>query len=103
MWYPPTDVKETKDTMIVTVEPAGMHQSQLNASLNNRQLTISYIRRDVATHHTYQQMGNRYGEFRTAVDLPSPVNPDGVKASCSGSLLDVVLTKLTPRSTVTTG
>lgn len=103
VWCPPTDVTETKDTLVVTVKIAGMEQSQFNISLQKRKLTIAGIRGDVACPQAYHQMGVRYGEFRTEVEVPAGVDPDSLEANYSGGFLEVVLLNIRSCVTATAG
>jgi HSP20 family molecular chaperone IbpA len=89
--------------LVVTVKIAGMEQSQFNISLQKRKLTIAGIRGDVACPQAYHQMGVRYGEFRTEVEVPAGVDPDSLEANYSGGFLEVVLLNIRSCVTATAG
>lgn len=93
LWRPPTDVYETDSYVIVKVEIAGMTEDDFNISLSNRTLTVSGFRRDPADKLAYQQMEIAYGEFRTQVYLPWPIDEDNVEAIYEDGFLQVVLPK----------
>jgi HSP20 family protein len=98
IWVPTTDVYETDDQVVVQVEIAGTKQSDLSVSLHDRRLTISGTRIDHGpAHRAYHQLQVRYGEFRTAVDLPVAVDEVHVDAEYSDGFLRIVLPKLRPR------
>ncbi|MGQ9628015.1 MAG: Hsp20/alpha crystallin family protein [Anaerolineae bacterium] len=93
LWRPPTDVYETDSYVIVKVEIAGMAEDDFNISLSNRTLTVSGFRRDPADKLAYQQMEIAYGEFRTQVYLPWPIDEDNVEAIYKDGFLQVALPK----------
>jgi HSP20 family protein len=92
IWRPPTDVFELEDRLVVVVEIAGMHDGEFNVVLQDRRLMISGVRqRAVRERMAYHQMEVRYGEFRTEVSLPWPVNREGVSATYREGFLRVEL------------
>jgi len=97
-WRPPTDVYETDDCVVVSVEIAGMEEGQFTISLSDRNLIITGVRHDpVAEAHgltlSYQQMEIRYGEFKTEVYLPWAIVEDEIEATYEDGFLTVVLPK----------
>ena len=97
-WRPPTDVYETDDCVVVSVEIAGMEEGQFTISLSDRNLIITGVRHDpVAEAHgltlSYQQMEIRYGEFKTEVYLPWATVEDEIEATYEDGFLTVVLPK----------
>lgn len=92
VWQPPTDVFELDDRMIVMVEIGGMRDGEFNVVLQDRRLTISGVRTP-AVHErmAYHQIEVRYGEFRTEVSLPWPVNREAVSALYRDGFLRVEL------------
>jgi len=93
VWRPPTDVYETDDSVVVVVEIAGLDQGDYTITLSGRTLLISGERRDPAEKLTYQQMEIRHGRFRTQVNLPWALEPQGQQASYANGFLKVVLAK----------
>jgi len=92
VWRPPTDVFELEDRLVVVVEIAGMRDGEFNVTLQDRRLTISGVRRrTVKERIAFHQMEVRYGEFRTEVTLPWPVNREGVAATYKEGFLRVEL------------
>lgn len=92
VWRPPTDVFESEDRLIVLVEIGGMRDGEFNVVLHDRRLLISGVRRRVSTERVaYHQMEVLYGEFRTEVTLPWPVNREGVTAIYREGFLRVEL------------
>jgi HSP20 family protein len=94
-WRPPTDVFELDDRLVVVVEIAGMRDGEFNVVLQDRRLLITGVRRRVARERiAFHQMEVRYGEFRTSISLPWPVDRDRVLATYKDGFLRVEL----PRS-----
>jgi len=92
IWRPPTDVFELEDRLVVLVEIAGMRDGEFNVVLQDRRLMISGVRRRVVRERiAYHQMEVRYGEFRTEVSLPWPVDRDSVAATYREGFLRVEL------------
>jgi HSP20 family protein len=95
VWRPPTDVFEMEDRLVVLVEVAGMRDGEFNVALQERKLVISGVRRRmVADRMAFHQMEVRYGEFRTAISLPWPVERAQVSAKYKDGFLRVELPRL---------
>lgn len=90
---PPTDVYETDDAIVVTVEIAGLQEEDFQISLSNRALTISGERRDPAEKLAYLQMEIDYGHFMTQVHLPWSVEAEGIEAAYDQGFLKIRLDK----------
>jgi len=97
IWRPPTDVYETDECAIVTVEIAGLSEGDYQVTLTGRLLIISGERRDPAAKLAYQQMEIRYGRFRTQVLLPWALDLTKQSASYENGFLSVVLRKAQAR------
>ncbi|MDY6874851.1 MAG: Hsp20/alpha crystallin family protein [Chloroflexota bacterium] len=95
-WQPPTDVYEDNAGLVVQVEIAGMRAEDFSISLAGQTLVIAGGRIDSASKQTYHQMEIRFGEFRTEVYLPWPVEPEDVEANYEDGFLKVRL--LRPRA-----
>jgi HSP20 family protein len=97
VWRPPTDVYETSDSVVVTVEIAGLSEGDYEISLTGRLLDVQGERRDPLEKLAYQQMEIRYGRFRTQVQLPWALEPLGQCATYERGLLRIVLHKAQTR------
>jgi HSP20 family protein len=97
IWRPPTDVYETDDCAVVTVEIAGLSDGDYAVSLSGRTLVVSGERRDPAEKLAYQQMEIRYGRFRTEVYLPWALDAAGQQATYESGLLRITLRKAQSR------
>ena len=94
VWVPPTDVFETEDQIVVQVEVAGVKQSDLTVSLQERRLIVTGTRSDHGpSQRAYQQMQVRFGDFSTEVELPAPVDESGIEATYVDGFLRIVFPK----------
>ena len=93
IWRPPTDLFETEDALIVSIEIAGMLEGSLSVSIADRELTVSGFRQRSETRGAYHQMEIRYGEFRTDVHLPTVVDEDRIEGSYNDCFLTVTMPK----------
>lgn len=91
-WHPPTDVYETDGRLIVIVEIAGMRDSDFNVTLHGQRLTISGVRQRITqADSAFHQLEIAFGEFRTTVSVPWPVQRDAVAATYRDGFLRVEL------------
>ena len=103
-WSPPTDVYETETSFVVRVEVAGMRQSDFSINIEKNYLVISGVRADLpactcagtSERRAYHQMEIRFGEFSTAIELPSEVGVEKAEAEYEDGFLTVVLPKKKP-------
>jgi HSP20 family protein len=94
-WSPPADVSETKGDLRVQVELPGVQPRHIRIDLCEGVLTIRAerppdpaLQRDQA-----QQVECRYGSFVRRLTLPSPVDPERLRATYRDGVLDVRLPK----------
>jgi HSP20 family molecular chaperone IbpA len=96
-WHPPTDVIVKGERVIVLVEVAGMQHSEFNIFLHEQHLAISGTRPTCPTSNAaYHQMEVRYGDFRTDVMLPWPVDENAINATYNDGFLCVELPRSKP-------
>lgn len=95
-WQPPTDLYEMDEKFIIRVEIAGMNKEEFCVSLENNILTISGSRPDMPLRRSFHQMEIMFGDFKTAVELPSPVDADQVTAEYRDGFLNIHLPKIQP-------
>jgi HSP20 family molecular chaperone IbpA len=97
VWHPPTDVYEVEGGAVVIIEVAGMAGGEFSLILQNRTLVITGHREDANEKQTYRQMEIHYGEFRSEVELPWPVDVDRIETSYSDGFFKVILRKIEPK------
>jgi HSP20 family protein len=96
-WHPPTDVLVENNRLIVVVEIAGMRSGDFHVTFANQHLTISGLRSAKEHGHAaYHQLEVRYGEFRTDVILPWPVDAEKIIAHYEDGFLQVELSRAKP-------
>ena len=97
VWHPATDVYETDTAIVVRVELAGMHKSDLTIVIDRNILSITGIRQDTDEKKAFHQMEIPFGEFKTEIKLNRPVDPEKVEAEYQNGLLFVTLPITEPR------
>lgn len=92
VWRPPTDVMEEENRLVVLVEVAGMRRGEFHVALDSQRLIISGARpRPIETPTAYHQLEVRYGEFRTEVSLPWPIDDEQITAEYEDGFLRIEL------------
>ena len=95
VWRPPTDLIETDDRYLVSVEVAGLHQEELSITYHREYLVISGTREGIlAKNGAFHQMEINRGDFATEIRLHAPVDLDATKAVYARGLLTVTLPKI---------
>ena len=83
-----------ENQLVVLVEIAGMQRGEFNVMLDERQLTISGVRRPLLdTKPAFHQLEVRHGEFRVDISLPWLVDESRVEALYDDGFLRVELPK----------
>ncbi len=95
VWRPSTDVYETTEKLIVIVELAGVEEEDMAVTLFSDLLVIEGRREQAlfSEMNACHQLGIKYGDFRSEVHVPFPVDDGKVKAEYKNGLLTVILTK----------
>ncbi len=95
VWRPPTDVYETPDELIVVIELAGVAEDDMAVTLFSDLLVVEGRRQCIFTEmNACHQLGIKYGDFRSEVHIPLPVDSEKVSAEYKNGLLKVILKKL---------
>jgi HSP20 family protein len=95
-WHPPTDLYETEDSYLVRIEIAGMNTEEFVISLADQRLEVSGIRPDLPMPRGYHQMEIPYGNFRTVIQLPTPVEVEQVLAEYEDGFLIITMPRVKP-------
>ena len=90
-WMPATDVYETEDKVVVTVELPGMRAEDVEVSVEDSTLTISGRREfsDEVKEEHYHRIERRYGSFSRAITLPPQVDTAAVDAGFADGVLTI--------------
>jgi HSP20 family protein len=96
MWTPATDVYETEDKVVVTVELPGMKAEDVEVSVEDSTLTISGRREfsDEVKEEHYHRIERRHGSFSRAITLPPQVDTATVDAGFADGVLTVEVPKV---------
>lgn len=94
-WSPSVDVSETKDNVIINAEIPGMSKEDVKVSVQDNVLTLSGERKQEKEEKNanYHRIERNYGSFRRSFTLPTPVQPDKVKATYKDGILRITLPK----------
>lgn len=95
VWRPPTDVYETADKLIVVIELAGVSEEDMAVTLFSDLLVVEGRRQQAlfTEANACHQLGIKYGDFRSEIHVPFPVDNGKVKAEYKDGFLMVVLAK----------
>ncbi len=96
VWRPPTDVYETPEEIIVVVELAGVSEDDMAVTLFSDLLVVEGTRNQPPCRemNACHELGIKYGDFRSEVQIPVPVDSEKVNAEYKNGLLKVTLSKL---------
>jgi len=93
--FPPLNMYEDSETLIVKAEIPGVGADDLEISLVGDTLTIQGTRKgnQIDEQTSYHRREIEQGNFSRAVSLPTKVNPDKVTAKLKNGILTVTIDK----------
>jgi HSP20 family protein len=96
-FIPPTDIFETKDTVIMMLEMPGVEPSTLDVVLDKRVLTVS-AQSTPQTPKGYTLLYSEYqdGNYERAFTLSDQIDGDHIDAEFKDGILRLVLPKMNP-------
>jgi HSP20 family protein len=89
--YPPVNISETEEELIVTSEIPGMDTDDVELTLNEKSLVIRGAKKNEVGNYYRQERPT--GSFQRIINLNVAVQVDGIKASMKDGLLRVSLPK----------
>lgn len=94
-WYPPVDIYETEECIIMKAELPGVSPESVNIEVNENTLSLKGERKLLKglTDENYHRMERFYGTFHRAFSLPYPVDSESVKASFRDGILKIMIPK----------
>jgi HSP20 family protein len=94
VFLPPADIYETRDSIIVLAEMAGVAPDGVDITLERRVLTIRG-RSAVNDHAGYQRVYNEYadGDYERSFTLSENIDRDRIEATLRNGVLHLVLPK----------
>ncbi len=95
MRLPAVDVYEEKDDVVIKAEIPGLSKEDISVQVSDSTLTIKgeKKREEEVKEDDYYRCERSFGAFTRAVDLPSDVKADQVKASFKNGVLEVRMPK----------
>ena len=95
LWSPTVDVSEDKDNIMLTAEVPGLKKEDIKLSVQDNVLTISGEKKQEKEEKDadYHRLERSFGSFCRSFTLPTPVQPDKIKASYKEGVLKVTLPK----------
>ncbi len=91
MAYPPVNISEDAENIIVMSEIPGMDTNDIELTLNEKSLTIKGAKKSEVGNYYRQERPT--GNFQRIVNLNIPVQVDAVTASMKDGVLRIVLPK----------
>lgn len=94
-WFPPVDIYETDENIIVKAEIPGIDINNVSIEANENTITLRGERRFEKNlcEENYHRMERFYGAFQRAFNLPNHVDKDKVKASFKDGVLEITVPK----------
>ncbi len=95
VWYPPTDVYETDDEIVIKVSIPGVKQPNVAVEVSGELVTIYGMRKgpDRGSIRTYHQVEIRNGYFERAIILHKPFDPSLARAELHDGFLHIYIPK----------
>ena len=95
VWMPATDIQETKDDVVVSVEIPGMKKDEIKVTVQDNILTIRGEKKQEKEEKdiNYHRIERNYGSFTRSFSLPTSVQADKISAIYEAGVLRVMLPK----------
>jgi len=94
--YPKMDMKETKNSFIITFNVAGMDKKDIKLTLSDKNiLTLAGEKKTKESQKEQNFMRQEifYGEFQRSIQLPQNVDPATLKTKYENGILQVTVNK----------
>ena len=102
VWKPAIDVYQTDGEFVVTVELAGLKDTDFQVTINHNIFTIRGERRKLLSGNksgAYYQMEIVSGPFERSITLPEAVDVENARASYENGLVVVIIPKVKTEGT----
>ena len=95
VWMPATDIQETKDDVVVSVELPGMKKDEIKVTVQDNVLTIRGEKKQEKEEKdtNYHRIEWNYGSFIRSLSLPAAVKAEKISATYEAGVLRVLLPK----------
>jgi len=94
-WYPPVDIYETENSIVLKAELPGVDQKNLEIKVEDDTLTLKgekKAERDTKTEN-FLRAERAYGAFQRSFTLPQTIEKENIKATLKRGILTVILPK----------
>jgi HSP20 family protein len=94
-WMPAVDIRETKDSLMLTVELAGIDPKDVQISVENNILSIGGERtfEQADEGETYHRVERAYGSFERTFRLPPSFRGEDIVAKAANGVLTLTVPK----------
>ena len=94
-WVPAVDVRETGDSLVLTMEIPGIDPKAVDIAVENNRLTVSGERTfDSADEgESYHRVERAFGSFARSFRLPNRFDADNIEARSKHGVLTLVIPK----------
>ena len=96
-WSPPTDIYKNQEKLIIKIELAGMKQSEIIVNMENNILIVSGTRKEIVEPRLYRQIEIRFGDFRSAIELPDGLDIENTNAEYEDGFLTISIPFTQPK------
>lgn len=99
-WMPLVDIREEQDRFVLHADIPGVDPRDIEVQMDKGMLTIKGERRAERTvqNERYSRVERLHGSFHRRFALPDSADPEGITASGSNGVLEIVIPKR-PEST----
>lgn len=101
-WRPPTDICETNEALVITIEVAGVEKDAFQLEFNHNVLTVRGFRKHnpPGLQVSYHRMEIKYGLFEAELKLPPGMDYDSAKARYNDGFLTITVPRAASESKV---
>ncbi|MBI5642712.1 MAG: Hsp20/alpha crystallin family protein [Deltaproteobacteria bacterium] len=94
-WYPPVDIYETEDNVILKAELPGVETKSVSIEVNENTLMLKGERKleKNLSEENYHRMERFYGTFQRVFSLPYTVDKAGITANFKDGVLQIMVPK----------
>jgi len=95
-WLPAVDVFDTKESVVLKAEIAGMDPDDIQIEVEDNVLTIKGERKfeEQVDEERYYRVERRFGSFQRSLALPQGVKADDIVAAYEDGILTVTVPKV---------
>lgn len=94
-WTPSVDIFETPENVVLKADLPGIEQKDIDVRITNNTLTLRGERKFLkeTTEEDYHRIERSYGTFSRSFQLPGTIDQEGIAATHTDGVLEVVLPK----------